>query len=84
VHVAHEAIVTACDELRAGLYRMLAEVFLQQLVFNAVPPDRVGLSFIFWPWNFLPAELDRLGRFEIERLIELCFTYATRSSTRFW
>ena len=49
VHVAHEAIVTAGDELRAGLDRMFAERFLEKFVQDPAVPDDVGLRLIFRP-----------------------------------
>jgi hypothetical protein len=75
VDVTHEAIVTARDELRAGLDRVLAHALLEELVRHAPAPDRIGLGFVFRPDSFLAAELDRLIAFELHRLLDELFDF---------
>ena len=73
VHVAGEAIVTARNELRCGLNRMLAQMLLQQLVCDTTAPELVGFRFIFWPRRFLATQLDRRIALEINRLLQQLF-----------
>ncbi len=48
-------------------------MLLQQLVCDATSPELVGLGFIFWPWRFLAAQLDRGIALEIDRLLQQLF-----------
>src|SRR6266700_3839085 len=52
---------------------MFAQMLLQQLVCDATSPELVGLGFIFWPWRFLAAQLDRGIALEIDRLLQQLF-----------
>src|SRR5947199_10528349 len=70
VHIAGEAIITASNQLRGGLNRMLAQMLLQQLVRNTAAPELVGFCFIFWPGRFLAAQLDRGIALEVDRLLQ--------------
>ena len=70
VNVASEAIVTARDQLRPGLDRMFAQVFLEQFTRDPATPDCIGFRLIFRPGRFLAAQLDRAVVLEIDRLLE--------------
>src|SRR5262244_3509401 len=70
VHIAGEAIITASNQLRGGLNRMLAQMLLQQLVCNSAAPELVGFCFIFWPCRFLATQLDGRVALEVDRLLE--------------
>ena len=70
VHVARETIVAPRDELRAGLDRMLAQMFLQQLAGDATAPKLIGFRVIFRPRSFLAAKLNRPVSLKIGRLFE--------------
>ena len=49
MHVAHETIVAARDQLRTRLDRMIAQFFLEQLVRDPRLPDLIGFGFILRP-----------------------------------
>ncbi len=70
VHGPGETIVTARYQLRPGLDRMLAQLFLQQFVRDATAPKLVGFRLIFRPGRFLAAELNRRVGFKIHRLVK--------------
>ena len=75
MHVAREAIVAPRHQLRPGLDRMFAQMFLQQLAGDAPAPKLIGFRVIFRPGRFLAAKLDRPVSLEIERLFEQLFHF---------
>ena len=76
VDVPRDSIVAAADQLRPGLDRVLAQLFLQQFTRDAAVPQLIGLRFIFWPRRFFPAQLHGRVGFEIHRLFEQLFDLA--------
>ena len=52
---------------------MFAQMLLQQLVGNTAAPELVSFGFIFRPWRFLTAQLDRLVALKIYRLLQKFF-----------
>ena len=71
VDVAGEPIVAFRDQFRAGLDRVFAKMFLEQLACDPPVPDRIGFSLVFRPRSFLPAQLNSRVVLEIGRLVEL-------------
>src|SRR4026207_1249322 len=78
MHASRNAIVSARDQLRSGLDRMFAQMFLQKLARDPAPPQLIRLAYIFRPRTFIAPEIDRSVGFEIDRLFEqfLDFSYA--------
>ena len=75
MHITGEAIVAARNQLRGRLNGMFAQVFLQQLICDATPPELIRFRRIFWPRRFLTAKLHRRVALEVDWLLQQFFYF---------